>query len=64
MYFSKFWPGVVACTCYPATVKIELWKSMESIPAGGNITSVSDWVVRPSVIEYKEKNLAKYWNLI
>ena len=32
------------------------------MPAGGNSSSAGEWNVRPSVIQPKESNLAKYWD--
>ena len=46
MNFSEFWPVVVACTCYSATMEIELGNGVDSTPVeGGNISSISGRVV-------------------
>ena len=33
------------------------------IPGGGNSPSIGGWIVWPAVIQHKERNLSKYWNL-
>ena len=38
-------PGVVACTCNPATLEAEFWNGMSSIPVGGNSPSIGWWIV-------------------
>ena len=39
------WPGVVACTCNPATLEAEFWNSVGLIPVGDNSPSISGWIV-------------------
>ena len=38
-------PGVVACTCNPATLEAEFRNGMGSIPVGGNGPSIGGWIV-------------------
>ena len=55
-------PGVVACTCNPATVEAEFRNGVGSIPVGGNSPSIGRWIVRPPVIQHMERSLTKYWD--
>ena len=45
-------PGVVACTCNPATLEAEFRNGVGSIPVGGNSPSIGGWIVRPPVIQH------------
>ena len=54
-------PGVAVCTCKPATLETKFRNGVGSIPVGGNSPSIGWWIVRPSVIQHKERNLTKYW---
>ena len=38
-------PGVVACTCNPATLEAEFRNRVGSIPVGGNSPSIGGWIV-------------------
>ena len=38
-------PGVVACTCNPATLEAEFRNGVGSIPVGGNSSSIGGWIV-------------------
>ena len=38
-------PGVVACTCNPATLEAEFRNGVGSIPVGGNSPSIGGWIV-------------------
>ena len=38
-------PGVVACTCNPATLEAKFRNSVGSIPVGGNSPSIGGWIV-------------------
>ena len=38
-------PGVVACTCNPATLEAEFRNGAGSIPVGGNSPSIGGWIV-------------------
>ena len=39
------WPGVVACTCNPATLEAEFRNGVGSIPVGVNSPSIGGWIV-------------------
>ena len=41
----KILPGVVACTCNPATLEAEFWNRVGSITVGGNSPSIGGWIV-------------------
>ena len=55
--------GEVAFTCNPATLEAEFQNSLGSIPVAGNSPSIGGWIVWPLVIQHKQKNLTKYWDL-
>ena len=38
-------PGVVACTCNPATMEAEFRDGVGSIPVWGNGPSIGGWIV-------------------
>ena len=38
-------PGVVACTCNPATLEAEFQNGVGSIPVGINSPSIGGWIV-------------------
>ena len=38
-------PGVVACTCNPATLEAEFQNRVGSIPVGGNSPSIGGWIL-------------------
>ena len=38
-------PGVVACTCNPATLKAQLRNGLGSLPVRGNSPSIGGWIV-------------------
>ena len=42
---KRFGPGVVACTCNPATLEAKSWNSPTSISVGHNIPSIGGWIV-------------------
>ena len=64
---SDPWPlsmqVVVACSYNPASLEAEFWKSMDSTPVVCNSASTVGWIVQPPVIQHKESNLTKYWDL-
>ena len=37
---QQYLPGVVACTCNPATLEAEFWNGVGLIPVGGNSPSI------------------------
>ena len=39
------WPGVVACTCNPATLEAEFRNGVVPIPVGSNSSSIGGWIV-------------------
>ena len=41
-------PGVVACTCNPATLEPKYWNVVGSIPVGGNSPSIGGWTEWPT----------------
>ena len=41
----SIWPGVVACTCNPATLEAEFRNGVGSVPVGGNSPSIGGWIV-------------------
>ena len=43
--FSFCLPGVVTCTCNPATLEAQFRNSVGSIPVGGNSDSIGGWIV-------------------
>ena len=43
--FVGLLPGVVACTCNPATLEAEFRNGVGSIPVGGNSPSIGGWIV-------------------
>ena len=47
-----FMPGVVACTCNPATLEVEFRNGVGSIPVGGNSSLIGGWIVWPPVIQH------------
>ena len=57
-------PGVVACTYNPATLEVDFRNGVGPIPVEGNSTSLGGWIVWPPVVQHKEKDLTKNWNLI
>ena len=59
--FTSNTPGVVACTCNPATLEAEFRNGAGSVPVGGNSSFIGGWIVFLPVIQYKEKSLTKYW---
>ena len=38
-------PGVVACTCNPATLEAEFRNGVGSVPVEGNSPSIGGWIV-------------------
>ena len=44
-------PGVVACTCNPATLEAEFRNGVCLTPVGGNIPAIGGWIVRPPLIQ-------------
>ena len=46
-YFVQYstWPGVVACTCNPATLEAKFRNSVSLIPVEGNSPSIGGWIV-------------------
>ena len=55
--------GVVARTCNPVTFEAQFQNSVGSIPVGVNSPSMDGRIVWPPVIQCKERNQTKYWNL-
>ena len=51
-YIFVFEPGVVACTCNPATLEAEFRNRVGSIPVGGNSPLIGGWIVWPPVIQH------------
>ena len=47
----------------PATLEAEIWNSISLVPVDGSSYSVGGYVVEPSLIWHKERNLTKYWDL-
>ena len=43
---NYIYPGVMACTCNPATLGAEFRRGLNSIPAVGNSPSIGEWIKR------------------
>ena len=43
----------------PATLEAEIWNSIGLVPVDGSSYSVGGYVVEPSLIWHKERNLTK-----
>ena len=50
-------PGVEACTCNPATLKVEFGNSVGFVPVGGTNPSRGGLIEWPAVIQHKKKHL-------
>ena len=52
---NYIYPGVMACTCNPATLGAEFRRGLNSIPAVGNSPSIGEWIKRTTLIKRTEK---------
>ena len=52
LIFIFIQPGVVACTCNPATLEAEFRNGVGSVPVGDNSPSIGGWIVWPPVIQH------------
>lgn len=50
------------CTCNPATLEAKFWIGVGLILVGGKSSSIGGWVVRPPLIQHKERSVTKYWD--
>ena len=52
------------CTCNPAALEADFQNGVDSIPVAGNSPSIGGWILWPPVIQYYERSLNKYLDLI